>query len=73
MKDFVITINGVRYKAKKLDQNFAQFVEDTLEEVDVSTNKDNKIERIFYAYLNLAKKYYKCEREIENIIKDIEL
>ncbi len=59
MKDLAITINGVRYKVKDLDFHFAKFVEESLEEYGVMTNRDNKVEKLFDAYLNLAQKYHK--------------
>jgi len=73
MKDLAITINGVRYRAKNLEYNFAKFIEDSLEDSGVTTNKDNAAKELFSAYLHLAKKYYKCEQEIEDIIRSIEL
>ncbi len=73
MKDLAITINGVRYKVKDLDFHFAKFVEESLEEYGVMTNRDNKVEKLFFAYLNLAQKYHKQEQEIEDLVKSIEL
>ncbi len=73
MKDLAITINGIRYRAKNLEYNFAKFIENSLEESGVTTNKDNAAKELFLAYLNLAKKHYKCEKEIEDLIKSIEL
>ena len=72
-KDLVITIEGRRYKIKNLDFSFSKFVEESLEEFEVSSNKDNRAEKILYAYLHLAKKYYSCEQEIEDLIKSIQL
>ena len=73
MKDLAITINGVRYKAKNLDDNFAKFVEENLETAGVASNKDNRADKLLSAYLSLAKRYYSCEQEIEDLIKSIEL
>jgi hypothetical protein len=72
-KKISITIGGVRYKAKITNSEFIKFVEELLEEFDITTNKDNGVDKFFYAYLQLAGKYYKCEKEIENIINSIEL
>ncbi len=72
-KDLILTINGTKFRAKNLDANFLKFVEDTLEEVEVTTNKDNTIQSLFFAYLTLAKKQYIFEQELEELTKGIEL
>jgi hypothetical protein len=72
-KDFILTIAGLKYKAKNLDSNFLEFVEEHLNEVGIGNNKDNSVKSLFFAYLTLAKKHYICEQEIEEIVKNIEL
>ena len=77
MKDFVIKVNNVKYKAKNLDDNFVQFVEEKLKESGVEIGEgeevDNPVDKLFLAYLRLAGRYYKYEREIEKLIKAIDI
>ncbi|WP_456434123.1 hypothetical protein [Nitratifractor sp.] len=70
MRDLSITINGVRLTAKRLDDDFAAFVEEHLEAAGVGTNRDNSADRLFAAYLKLASESYNYEKEIEEIIND---
>ena len=72
MREITISINGVKYKAKKLDDEFANFIESNLKESGIDLEKDNTPEKLFMAYLRLASKYHKHEREIEEIIAEIE-
>jgi len=72
MKDIVITVNGIRYKAKKLDEKFADFVESEMKDAGLIFNGDNSAEKLFVAYLKLAGKSYNYEQEIEEIIREIE-
>ena len=72
MREITISINGIKYKAKKLDDEFANFIENNLKESGINLESDNSAERLFMAYLRLASKYHKHEREIEEIISDIE-
>jgi len=70
--DLIVSIKGTRIKAKKLDNNFYEFLTNDLSQSGVDTNRDNTIEALFTAYLRLAAKSYNYEQEIENIIKEIE-
>jgi hypothetical protein len=70
MRDLVLTVNGIRLKAKKLDEDFARYVEKQLEASGVQSNRDNPTEKLFLAYLKLAAKSYNYEREIEAIIEE---
>ncbi len=72
MKEVAVTINGTRYKAKKLDDSFANFVLDNLHEAGISFERDNSPEQIFAAYLRLAGKVHNLEQELDDIIKEIE-
>ena len=72
MTEITLSINGVKYKAKKLDEEFAEFIEKSLKESGLSLEGDNSAERLFIAYLRLAGKYHMQEREIEDIIEEIE-
>jgi len=70
--DLIVSIKGTRIKAKKLDNNFYEFLTEDLAQSGVDTNRDNTIEALFTAYLRLAAKSYNYEQEIESIIKEIE-
>lgn len=70
--DLTISIKGLRIKAKKLDNNFFEFIKADLEKSGIDFTRDNSTEALFTAYLRLAAKAYNYDKEIENIIKDIE-
>jgi len=70
MRDLALTINGIRFKAKNLDNEFAAYVEKLLEESDIHANRDNAAEKLFLAYLRLAAQNYNYEKEIVEIIED---
>jgi len=70
--DLIVSIKGTRIKAKKLDNNFYEFIKNDLEQSGVDVNRDNSIEALFTAYLRLAAKAYNYDQEIESIIKEIE-
>ena len=72
MKEITLSINGIKYKAKKLDDEFADFIQKSLKESGLNLEGDNSAERLFVAYLRLAGKYHKYEKEIEEIISEIE-
>ena len=72
MKDLTLTVNGLRLKAKNLDDEFAAYVERLLEESGVHANRDNPAEKLFLAYLRLAAQSYNYEKEIEEIIEELE-
>jgi hypothetical protein len=69
MRDLTLTVNGLRFKAKNLDDEFAAYVEKLLEESGVHSNRDNPAEKLFLAYLRLAAQSYNYEKEIEEIIE----
>jgi hypothetical protein len=70
--DLTVSIKGLRIKAKKLDSDFYHFIKDDLEKSGIDFNRDNSIENLFTAYLKLAAKAYNYDKEIENIIHEIE-
>ena len=72
MRDLAIKVNGIRYKAKRLDSEFADFVEKEMKESGISFDAENSAEKLFAAYLRLAGKSYNYEKEIEDIIREIE-
>jgi hypothetical protein len=70
MRDLALTVNGIRFKAKNLDDDFAKYVEEQLEGSGVHFNRDNAAEKLFLAYLRLAAQSYNYEKEIEEIIEE---
>jgi len=70
--DLTLSIKGLRIKAKKLDNNFYDFIKEDLEKSGIDINRDNSIEALFTAYLRLAAKAHDYDREIESIINEIE-
>ena len=72
MRDIAVTIDGGRYKAKNLDESFADFIEEDLKSADVYLDRDNGAEKMFVAYLRLASRWYNYEKEIDQILETIE-
>ncbi len=72
MKDIAVTIDGERYKAKNLEEGFAQFVEEDLKQADLYLDRDNSAERMFSAYLRLASRWYTQEKEIDQLLEEAE-
>ncbi len=72
MNEIAVTIAGNRYKAKNLDEDFAKFVEEDLKSSGVMLDRDNTAEQFFGAYLRLASRWYHYEKEIDEILSDIE-
>ncbi len=70
--DLTVSIKGLRIKAKKLDSDFYDFIIKDLEKSGIDLNRDNSIEALFTAYLRLAAKAHNYDKEIENIINNIE-
>jgi len=70
--DLTISIKGLRIKAKKLDDNFYDFIKEDLEKSGIDFSRDNSVEALFTAYLRLAARTYNYDKEIEGIIKEIE-
>ena len=70
--DLTVSIKGLRIKAKKLDNDFYEFIKEDLQKSGIDMSRDNAIESLFTAYLRLAAKTHNYDREIESIIKEIE-
>jgi len=70
--DLTLSIKGLRIKAKKLDNDFYEFIKEDLAKSGVDITQDNSIEALFTAYLRLAAKAHNYDREIESIISQIE-
>ena len=72
MRDIALTIDGGRYKAKNLDDTFADFIENDLVNADLHLHRDNSAEQMFIAYLRLASRWFNYEKEIDQILHDVE-
>ena len=70
MKDLALTVNGIRFKVKNLDDDFANYVEKILEDAGLHSNRDNTADKLFHAFLQLAARSYDYEKEIEQIIEE---
>ena len=70
--DLTVSVKGLRIKAKKLDNDFYEFIKQDLGQSGIDLDQDNSIESLFTAYLRLAAKSHNYDREIESIIKEIE-
>ncbi len=72
MRKVALTVNGMRFKTKELDDGFVDFVEDHFRDAQINLHEDNSAERLFIAYLKLAGRYYRDDKEIRNLLKEIE-
>ena len=72
MRKVALTVGGMRFKTKELEDGFVDFVEDHFRGAQIQLHEDNTAERLFIAYLKLAGRYYKSEKEIENLLQEIE-
>ena len=72
MRDLALTIDGNRYRAKNLDEAFADFIENDLAHAEIHLDRDNSAERMLHAYLRLASRWYNYEKEIDQILQDVE-
>lgn len=71
MKQVGLTISGKRYNMS-LEDDFADFVSNDLQEAGVELHKDNKADALLKAYLRLAKQATSYEHEIELLIETME-
>ena len=71
MKTVGLTVSGNRYEIK-LEDAFADFVNQDLQEAGVNLHTDNKPDKLLKAYLRLAKQATSYEKEIELLIETIE-
>ena len=72
MRKVALTVNGMRFKTKELDEGFVDFVEGHFRDAQINLHEDNSAERLFIAYLKLAGRYYRDEKEIKVLLKEIE-
>jgi hypothetical protein len=70
--DLIVSVKGIRIKAKNLDADFYEFIRRDLENSGVELNRDNSVESLFRAYLQLAARTYNYDKKIEDMIKDID-
>jgi len=71
MKNVGLTINGTRYEIK-LDDEFADFVNQDLEAAGINLATDNKADKLLKAYLRLAKQANSYEKEIELLVETLD-
>ncbi len=71
MKNVGLTINGTRYEIK-LDDEFADFVNQDLEAAGINLATDNKADKLLKAYLRLAKQATSYEKEIELLVETLD-
>ena len=70
MKNVGLTICGKRYEIK-LEDEFADFVNQDLQEAGVNFNTDNKPDALLKAYLRLAKQANEHESHIETLLETL--
>ncbi len=71
MKSVGLTVCGNRYEIK-LEDAFADFVNNDLQEAGVNLHTDNKPDALLKAYLRLAKQSASYEHEIESLLESLE-
>lgn len=71
MKTVGLTVSGNRYEIK-LEDDFADFVNNDLAEAGVNLHTDNKPDKLLKAYLRLAKQAASYENEIELLIETLD-
>ena len=71
MKYVALTISGNRYEIK-LEDDFADFVNEDLQASGINIHTDNKPDKLLRAYLKLAKQTASYEEEIEFLIETLD-
>lgn len=71
MKNVALTVSGNRYEIK-LEDDFADFVNQDLQEAGVNLHTDNQPDKLLKAYLRLAKQNTSYEDEIELLIETLD-
>ena len=71
MKNVALTVSGNRYEIK-LEDAFADFVNQDLQDAGVNLHQDNKPDKLLKAYLRLAKQATNYENEIELLIETLD-
>jgi len=67
VKKVSFSISGKRYEVE-LDNNFAMFVMEKLEESNISSERDNDVPKLLNVYLQALKQNYDTQREIEELL-----
>ena len=71
MKKIALTVSGRRYEIT-LEDAFADFVNQDLQDAGVEMYQDNKPEKILKAYFRLAKQLSTYDEEILQLIEKLE-
>ena len=71
MKRVALTVSGNRYEIK-LEDYFADFVNEDLQEAGIELDRDNSPAALLKAYLRLAKQNNSYEDEIELLIETLD-
>ncbi len=67
-----LTVNNLRIKTKELDEDLAEYIENSLKDGGMSLRADNPAEKLFVAYLKLANRCHNLNSEIENLSNSLE-
>ena len=70
-KKVALTVSGKRYEIK-LEDDFADFVNADLTEAGVNLQADNQADKLFKAYLRLAKQATSYEDEIDLLTETLD-
>jgi len=73
MRKVALTINSMRFKTKDLDDKFVDFVEESMKESDIDLYGDNSAEKVFIAYLKLAGKQFESEKELQELVSELDI
>jgi len=71
MEQLALTLSGKRYEVK-LHQALAEFVKADLKQAGINFHTDNRPEILLKAYLHLAQKSMKSEKEIALLLKTLD-
>lgn len=72
MRRVELTVNNLRIKTKELDEDLAEYIENSLKDGGMSLRADNPAEKLFVAYLKLANRCHNLNSEIENLSNSLE-
>lgn len=67
MGNVALTVSGSRYEVK-LEEDFAVFVNNNLQDAGIKMNRDNNPDKLLQAYLRLAKRAYEEEEKLEALL-----
>ena len=72
MRRVELSVNNLRIKTKELDEDLAEYIEQSLKDGGVSLRADNPTEKLFVAYLKLANQCHNLNGEIDNLCDSLE-